>query len=105
MGNNADGATITVLTAPDDRDVVITDLVMSYHSNCDSRVQIRTNTGAVLGAFRLMQDRWYYGTAQPTKIEHAFNSGLPVPAGESLLLQEFDGCDVAYTMSGYYAQP
>jgi len=39
---------------------------------------------------------------RPTIAPH---SGLPVPAGESLILQEYDGCDVAYTLSGYYAQP
>ena len=105
-GGEVDGSTISVLGAPAGRDVVVTDVVLSYYnSTCNSRVDLRTNTGEVLASFRLMQDHWYYGTAQPTRIEHSFNSGLPIPSGETLIMQEWGGCNVAYTLSGYYAQP
>ena len=105
-GGEVDNSTISVLAAPEGSDLIVTDVVLSYNNSaCNSRVELRTNTGEVLAYFRLMQDHWYYGTAQPTRIEHSFNSGLPIQAGETLVLEEYDGCNVAYTLSGYYAQP
>jgi hypothetical protein len=105
-GGEVDGVTISVMDAPSDQDVVITDVVLSFsNSNCYSRVEIRTDTGDILAFFRLRQTDEYYRTSEPTSIQHSFNSGLPVPAGQTLVLQEYGGCDVAYTLSGYYAQP
>lgn len=105
-GGEVDGVTISVMDAPSDQDVVITDVVLSFsNNNCSSRVEIRTDTGETLAFFRLRQTDEYYRTSEPTSIQHSFNSGLPVPAGQTLVLQEYGGCDVAYTLSGYYAQP
>jgi len=106
QGGVVDSSTHTIVLAPAGRDVIVTDVVMSYfNGGCNSRVEIRTNSGAILANFRLFHDYDSDKTMQPTTIQHSFVSGLPVPAGETLLLQEFDGCDVAYSLSGYYAQP
>ena len=47
----------------------------------------------------------YYNPVQPTVITHAFSNGLPIDEGDSLTLTHSGGCDVSYTLSGYYAQP
>ena len=85
---------------------VVTDVLLTYRNeNCRPAVYIRTGAGDLLAKFLLYQDQDADKTMQPTTIMHSFNSGLPVPAGGSLELEETGGCNVAYTLSGYYAQP
>jgi len=105
-GGEVDASTDSVILASLDRDVIVTDVLLTYrNSNCNPKIEVRTNTGDVLAKFYLYQNQDSDKTMQPTTILHSFSSGLPLPAGESLDIQEYDGCNVAYTLSGYYAQP
>lgn len=118
-GGTISSETRTVFTAPADQMVVITDLLLSMNSSsCASLLSIGTSSGTTLAAARLhsYSDRideegsYHYVRAamtnsQPSSIQHAFTSGLPIPAGTSLEIAEAGGCTVAYTLSGYYAQP
>ena len=105
-GGEVDASTDSVISAPADRDVVVTDLLLTYRNpNCHPVVYVRTGAGELLAKFLLYQDQDSDKTMQPTTIMHSFNSGLPIPAGGSLELQETGSCNVAYTLSGYYAQP
>jgi hypothetical protein len=63
--------------------------------------------GVTIGKFRLISAGGVSNNnpIQPTVIAHAFSNGLPVDEGDSLVLNHSGDCDVAYTLSGYYAQP
>ena len=113
-GGSVSSETETVFIAPADQVVVVTDLLLSmYDTDCTSLVEVRTSTGTTLAAARLHSfqekvDTTYYPRAamtnsQPSSIQHAFSSGLPLPAGTSLEISETGGCSVAYTLSGHYA--
>jgi hypothetical protein len=105
-GGEVDASSVTVISAPADRDVVVTDVLLTYrNANCHPTVSIRTGAGELLAKFFMYQDQDSDKTMQPTTIMHSFSSGLPVAAGGALELQEHDDCNVAYTLSGYYAQP
>ena len=106
QGGEVDASIESVISAPADRDVVVTDVLLTYRNeNCRPAVYLRTGAGDLLAKFLLYQDQDADKTMQPTTIMHSFNSGLPIPAGGSLELQETGSCNVAYTLSGYYAQP
>jgi hypothetical protein len=105
-GDIVDAGTNTVFTAPDDHQIVVTDVILSYsNGNCHPQVTLDRTDGTVLAKFRLRQDNDGDKTSEPTSVQHAFQSGLPVPAGESLRITEEGSCDVAYTISGYLAHP
>lgn len=106
--------TSTLLTAPSDQVVVVTDLLLSMKSSsCASTIKVETSDGELLAAAKLHSyfyngggSTWGEATnSAPTTIQHSFVSGLPLPAGQALEIQESGGCNVAYTLSGYYAQP
>ena len=109
---------VSVLTAPAGQRVVVGDVVLSasgsgpysgsgtrYHT-CVSVVTASAG-GETVAKFRLVSVGGVadYNSVQPTVITHAFSNGLPVDEGDSLLLNHSGNCDVAYTLSGYYAQP
>ena len=89
----------TVTTVPNDLILVITDIVMS--SNSTQTVTLKTSNGGILGSFKQT-----YRTGNGMILEgrhHSLNSGIVVPAGEDLIL---DNCSTdGATISGYYAQP
>jgi len=108
---------VSVIIAPEGQRVVVGDVVLSAsgfgtwfsgsrYSTCISEVTLSA-AGVNLAKFRLISAGGVsnYNQIQPTVITHAFSNGLPVDEGDSLLLNHSGNCDVAYTLSGYYAQP
>ena len=101
-----DAETISILTAPSGHAVIVTDVVLSYRNgNCHSHIELNTSSGVRLGTFRLWQSHNSQHSSDATSIQHSFQSGLPLPPGEALSITEDAGCNVAYTVSGYIAQP
>jgi hypothetical protein len=108
---------VSVIVAPEGQRVVVGDVVLSasgsgsWHSGtqfstCISEVTASAG-GETIAKFRLVSTGGVSNDnpIQPTVITHAFSNGLPVNEGDSLLLNHSGNCDVAYTLSGYYAQP
>ena len=93
----------TVLTAPADQDIVITDIHLSCNYMCEDKVQMTRSDGTEVGLFWISGG--YGNNYDSSKIEQQFSSGIPVPAGQSLTLQTINGYTAAYTLSGYQAQP
>ncbi len=111
VGGTESGSTLTVLTSPADQKAVVTDVVLTTSAdNCYASVQMDT-AGSTVGMFKLHADwannnGWGNPTrSPPTQVAHSFSSGLPIEPGDSLSLSASGGCSVAYTISGYYAQP
>jgi hypothetical protein len=93
----------TVLTAPDDQDLVITDVHLSCNYMCDTRVEMLRTDGETVGMFWVSGG---YGSSYDSlAIQQMFSSGLRIPAGQALSLISSSGAQVAYTLSGYQAQP
>ena len=108
---------VSVIIAPEGQRVVVGDVVLSasgsgpwvsgtQFSTCISEVSLSA-AGVTIAKFRLISTGGLSkdNPIQPTVITHAFSNGLPVDEGDSLLLNHSGTCDVAYTLSGYYAQP
>ena len=107
------GSTVSSLTAPSDQAIIITDVVLTMHgydgsSPCLKRVTFDTSEGSI-AEYRIASDTDYsYGIFPPTTISHSYSSGLPLQAGDTLVLTHHSGggsCEVSYSISGYYAQP
>ena len=95
-----------VITGTSGVDVVVTDVVLTTNSDdCASNVFFDMPSGGTLAFFKLRVDSDGDKTHQPSSIQHAFSSGLPVFAGDSMSIRSVGSCPVAYTLSGYYAQP
>jgi hypothetical protein len=100
---NVSSTSTPVLTAPADQDLVITDVHLSCNSSCDTRVELRTSGDALVGNFWVSGG---YGSSYDSlSIQQAFSSGLRIPAGQTLNISNTTGHSVAYTLSGYQAQP
>ena len=107
-GQHSSSAPHIVITAPDDQDAVVTDVVLSFGcGSCTSQVDLKAG-GQNLGSFMYRQLEHYGAsrshTSTPVPIAHSYRSGLHVPAGESLTI-EVSYSAVNYSLSGYYAQP
>jgi hypothetical protein len=105
-GGNLSSGSRDIITAPADRDVVVSDLILTYGCmNCGPRVRLFVD-GVTVGSFRYYQLKDYYDDAftSPHPIQHSFRSGLHVPAGSTLSMT-IDSNEVDYALSGYYAQP
>jgi hypothetical protein len=112
-------ATVEVLEVPTESMLVVTDLLLTMkQTSCGSRVSLVTGSGEIIAEVDLHSHseridvsgatysvRAALTNSQPTTLQHAFSSGLPVNGGDTLTIVETGGCDVAYTLSGYYAQP
>jgi hypothetical protein len=96
VGGNTDST--TVISAPEDQDMVITDLIMSIGYNTQGRAILTRSGGPVLGEFYLES----YNSIE-RHISHAFASGIRIPRGESVTLTA--DTRTYYSVSGYYAQP
>jgi hypothetical protein len=92
-----------VLTAPSGQDLVLTDILLSCNHVCDTRVELNRGDGIQVGNFYVSGG---YGTNNDTlAVSHTFESGLLVPAGQSLSINTTSSYLVSYTVSGYQAQP
>jgi len=99
---------VVVVTAPDDQDVVVTDVVLTFDcSSCGPKVDLKVGEETVGSyAYRNVE---HYGSSRshvssPFPVRHSYASGLHVSAGESLTIQ-VSGNSVNYSLSGYYVQP
>ena len=92
----------TIFTAPEDQDIVVTDVHLSCNYTCDTRFTMTRSDGTTIGSFQVSGG---YGSSYDSlSIQQQFNSGLPVPAGQTLTIQTTHDT-VSYTLSGYLAQP
>ena len=87
--------TITVIEAPADQDVVITDL--SMYCTSTSHLFLRLDDGTLVGRYRVVDGAGL--------VNRSLKSGILVPAGRSVQLEHESGSTVFYNYSGYYAQP
>ena len=96
------GFTQSIVTAPSDKDMRITDLQLS--ACCDSsaygaNVTLTTSSGTILGKWNVNRN-----TLLATNME----SGLLLPAGEELTMSAYRNnysVTVYYTLSGQYVRP
>ena len=120
-----DGTGRALFSAPPDQDVIITDIILTSHSNLECkrahRTELTLETGEILAHFMTSSAtarRYYeYDSSTAGSIQHTFGSGLRVSAGGTVQMAviqaaaQGDGCGsstsygVHYAISGYYAQP
>ena len=110
-----DGSASSVITAPADQDLIVTDVVLTGHGydsqrNCNFRVGLDTDAAVRLASFQIdtcdASDNSHNQTAG--SIQHAFSRGIPLEPGESLNIvwtYVNIGCDLDWTISGYQAEP
>ena len=115
-GTKNSSGTDAIGPALSDQDLIITDISLSgngvhssYHA-CRWTVSMESEAGATLGVFKTWSQVNYSNYSIGNEnITVPFQSGVRVPAGESMSLvftQESGGtsCSIAYTLSGYHAQ-
>ena len=90
-----------VITAPSDREVVITDFLLSTDYSHQEILFLRLASGEVVGKV-LVGGASHNGGGV---VSHTLTSGVRVPAGEELQIKTHWGNTIHYTLSGYYAQP
>ena len=114
--------TKTLFTAPNDQDIIVTDIVLSSYSGMtckrNHKSELILASGAVLGQFEAHSaiSRGSYSSSAGLAISHQLSSGLRIPAGDSLTFVVTEtGSDggscgsstsygVRYMFSGHYAQ-
>jgi hypothetical protein len=121
-GSAYNSETKTIFAAPSDQDIIITDIILTSFSGSISckashKSEFILTTGPVLGQFET-ETGFYNGSnggSTGLSIQHAFQSGIRIPAGTSLTFfvtstgSHGSGCSssnagVRYMISGYYAQ-
>ena len=109
-GSLNDGDSVILFVADGSGPFLITDVVITapacdYYSQ-NFTVSINQDDGSTLAEYRLMSDRGYgsdAGTNQAT-VQHAYSSGVAIPAGSTATLIN-SGCGaIGYSLSGYQAQ-
>ncbi len=124
--NPDDGTSSTVLTAPADQDLVITDVefsVSSGHMYCGMRAEVDLYVdGEQVGAYTPMSSMMRFYSSETAFLsannaQQTLSSGIRIPADSSLVVTatryEWGGSycsssytqSVRYTLSGYQAQP
>jgi hypothetical protein len=107
-----------VIAAPADQDLVLTDIVLgiaTQHESvrCSGTIELRASDGTVYGAYALNSGRIDVGGDPGGSKQYAGASGIRIPAGTSVSLYwtfryrstSSPYWDLAYTLSGYLAQP
>jgi hypothetical protein len=119
-GSAYDNETKNIFTAPSDQDIIITDIILtSFSGNMGCKASHKSefilSTGSIFGQFET-ENGYYNGThggSAGMSIQHAFESGIRIPASTSLTFfvtqtgTYGNGCNstgVRYMISGYYAQ-
>ena len=112
-GGTVSNNSTTLFTAPSDQTMVVTDIVLTMaEQTCTSTIMLNTSAGNV-SSFKLYSNFYTAGdgygrsatSIEPKSISHSFNSGVPVSMNDGLNIAESGGCNVSYTVSGYYAHP
>ena len=89
----------TTIVAPDDADLIITDVVLTNgYGNIDVVTMREGASGPIHGKFQVMT---YSSMAR--HIELTYESGIRIEAGETLSI--YSSGQVYYSLSGYHAQP
>jgi hypothetical protein len=112
---NSSTSATAVLTAPSGHSLVITDVVLTPYAtastsstfDCPMVTRLETSGGETIGQFETVAIVSSDGVVVAS-VQHAFESGLVVPAGESLDITAAGSsstCNVHFTLSGYYAEP
>ena len=113
VGGTLTGTSPTTVLAPTGSVGLVTDVVVTVAGCCSDGTwfQITNSSGDVLGSFVLAADN-HVGSSSgsvwaPPLVSHAFESGLSIPAGDTLNVARggSTACILRYTLSGYYAQP
>lgn len=123
-GTAYDGETKTLLTAPADQDILITDIsLMSTSDTQCSRTHksdLMLGSGTVFGQFETGSPggSTYYGLSfSGLSVQHSLQTGLRIPAGDNiqLVIQQSGslgyGCSnsasygVRYMIAGHYVKP
>jgi len=122
-GDATRSSTSSVFTAPADQDVVVTDIGIDFKVKDPTCMMTVVATFKIEGSDTVLSKRsvsmnWWSNSyaGQGQTFDVAMNSGLRLPAGETLSLvtssELWDSCesgartnDLVYTLSGYYAQP
>ena len=89
----------TIVTAPSDSDMVLTDVSLSTTYNYNTKAGLKVGSD-VVGEWVISgkSSNQYSGTT----VNLNMTSGIRIPAGESLKLTT-EGTYVSYAVSGYYA--
>ena len=90
----------TIVTAPSDSDMVLTDVSLSTTYNYNTKAGLKVGSD-VVGEWVISgkSSNQYSGTT----VNLNMTSGIRIPAGETLKLTT-EGTYVSYAISGYYAQ-
>ncbi len=113
---------VSLFIAPADQDVIVTDVLLSSSSDsyCIRAHQstLTLSSGTVVGQFDTSSSwaKQYadWDSSPGMSVNHAYGSGVRVPAGETLTLSastswSVGSCSgtygVAYSISGYQSQP
>ena len=110
-GQTAASSTSTLVAAPADQRMIITDIVITMVGNngndpCYNRVSIQTGAGN-MADFVIASDTFYQNNYMPPgQISHSYRSGIPVEPNDSFGITNHGSvCTISYSLSGYYAQP
>ena len=95
-------AIVTVVTAPADQDMVLTDLSLSTDYDYDTAPALMLDDGTELGYWVINGMRASSHAGVPVNM--SMTSGIRIPQGRSLEFHP-NGTTVRYSFSGYYAQP
>ena len=100
-GGTSSDVSLVIVTAPDDRDMVLTDLSLSTSYDYDTKAGLDVGEEAA-GRWTVSgKDGEAYSA---TTFGMSMTSGIRVPAGQTLSLTT-QGQPIDYFLSGYYAQP
>ena len=91
----------TVMTAPAEHDLVVTDVVFSSDHSGAGDPDLRLSTGENVGQFYIFGGSYHSGGV----VHLDLKTGIRVPAGESLQLNTNTSNNIRYAFSGYLAQP
>ena len=101
-GQLSSAAWVTVLSAPPAQDIVVTDLVFSANHSGAGEPQLRLASSLdTVGRYFIFGGSYHGGGASHFSLQ----TGIRIPAGDSLELNINTTNYVNYSLSGYYAQP
>ena len=100
-GGSVDSSSVSRINAPADQDMVVTDLLLStpYHVEW---VTLTLEDGTNVGRAVL---HGHDSDRNALVFSHQFSSGIRIPAGTYLQIDDTMNHGLEYTLSGYYAQP
>ena len=95
-------AWVSVLTAPSTQDIVVTDLVFSANISGAGEPELRlASTHDTVGRYFIFGGTYHGGGPSHFSLQ----TGIRIPAGDSLELNVNTSNYINYSLSGYYAQP